>query len=136
MNLQGDSLQNCAGQENIKESEVIVPENSSQEDAEAPYNGPRLDLAEQSLTFHSQPDILSQTVLTILNTGSTAVYYDWIPKKPNLPKPAVGGKQETRFFLFDRKGVILPGHHKDFRCQNPRRPLSNSESSIYFMVFS
>lgn len=78
--------------------------------------GPSLELSHQQLLFHSAPSALATAVLNVKNKGTTALYYKWTQEHPEYPTPAFGRGKEDRFFMYDRKGAILPGHSKDFRC--------------------
>ncbi|GMH40627.1 hypothetical protein BSKO_08531 [Bryopsis sp. KO-2023] len=77
--------------------------------------GPRLSVSSETLLFHTAPSRLCESILRVTNSGSTAVFYEWVQERPELPDPATGGVDEDRFFLFNKKGAILPGHHTEFR---------------------
>ena len=66
--------------------------------------GPLMELSHQRLLFECASGTSASAVLTITNTGSTALYYRWEQAAPQPHQP-----MSMQFHLSDQNGAVLPG---------------------------
>lgn len=83
--------------------------------AEQHHLGPWLILSTKRLSFETNTNETTSSVLTVYNRGPTSIYFEWQPTQRTNPlKTSSNNDGVQRFFLRHTKGMILPGDAYDF----------------------
>lgn len=81
--------------------------------------GPNLKLEKNQINFKSDIRETKYEMVEMENIGDTVVYYEWQNKRKilnaNVECEFTDKIENEVFFLYDRKGVILPKQTKNFK---------------------
>ena len=81
----------------------------------APPSGPSLVIGSANLLARVQPGEVAQLPLTVNNTGSTAVFYNWSVREQDAVPGLTANRTDNNFILSDvPSGVLLPEDEKIF----------------------
>jgi hypothetical protein len=124
MEIVGQKINNELSQEYLKRLEAGIavsleekqqPELDETKEEHVASSGLSIVLGSKRLfltTFTQRP---VSSILTVYNTGSVAVHFEWVRlKEPNGFGIDLSSRQGNRFYFRHKNGIILPGSAYDF----------------------
>jgi hypothetical protein len=98
-------------EEEIKSLGNTIPENENENLKE---EEPMLWVNRSSIFFKTLVNVLRIEEIVVKNTGSSAVYYDWVRNSGERLHPMALQDEQQKLFTHSLPGVILPGEHYTF----------------------